>query len=41
MNWLERVKALSTEILNRRGGQMIDVDALLASARDDLEARSE
>jgi|SRR3989304_165383 len=38
--WLTQVNALSQEILERRGGTLMDVDALLQADREDLEARS-
>lgn len=40
-NWLQRVSALSSAILARRGGQTIDVDELMRQDREDLEARSD
>jgi prevent-host-death family protein len=38
--WIAQAKALSQEILKRRGGTPLDVDALLEADREDLEARS-
>ena len=40
-NWLHQADRLVTEILVRRKGRMIDVDALLAQDRADLEARDD
>ncbi|MFC2023811.1 type II toxin-antitoxin system prevent-host-death family antitoxin [Chloroflexota bacterium] len=37
--WVAESDALAAEILRRRGGEPIDLDALWAAARDDLEAR--
>jgi prevent-host-death family protein len=37
--WVTDSQALAAEILARRGGEQLDVDALWAAARDDLEAR--
>jgi prevent-host-death family protein len=38
--WIAQANALSQEILKRRGGAPLDVDALLKIDREDLEARS-
>jgi hypothetical protein len=40
-NWLRLADRLAAEILARRKGRMIDVDALLALDRADLEARDD
>ena len=37
--WVAESDALAAEILARRGGEQLDVDALWDAARDDLEAR--
>ena len=37
--WLARTDALAAQILERRGGEPIDVDALLDAVRADREAR--
>jgi prevent-host-death family protein len=37
--WLAANEALAEEILARRGGEPLDVDALWKAAREDLEAR--
>jgi prevent-host-death family protein len=37
--WLAESDALAAEILARRGGEQLDLDALWDAARDDLEAR--
>ena len=37
--WVVESDALAAEILARRGGERLDVDALWDAARDDLEAR--
>lgn len=37
--WVAKTDALGAEILARRGGAQLDVDALWAAARDDLAAR--
>jgi prevent-host-death family protein len=37
--WLARSDALAADILKRRGGQPLDLDAILAADRADLEAR--
>ena len=39
--WRWAAEKLSAAILERRGGKMLDVDALWASAREDLEARDD
>ncbi|MCC7353793.1 MAG: type II toxin-antitoxin system Phd/YefM family antitoxin [Anaerolineae bacterium] len=39
--WLAESEALSAEILKRRHGQPLDVDALWQAARADLEARDD
>jgi hypothetical protein len=38
-NWLTASDELSSRILHRRGGRPVDVDALLAAAKEDLENR--
>jgi len=37
--WLAANQALAEQILARRGGEPLDVDALWKAAREDLEAR--
>jgi prevent-host-death family protein len=37
--WVTDSRALAAEILARRGGEHLEVDALWDAARDDLEAR--
>jgi prevent-host-death family protein len=37
--WLVESNTLADQILDRRGGEPIDVDALWDAAREDLEAR--
>ena len=37
--WMAESDALAADILSRRGGEPLDVDALWDAARDDLEAR--
>lgn len=37
--WLTESDGLASEILARRGGEPLDLDALWVAARDDLEAR--
>ena len=37
--WLAANQELAQEILARRGGEPLDVDALWQAAREDLEAR--
>lgn len=37
--WLAESDALAADILERRGGQPLDLDAILAADRADLEAR--
>ena len=37
--WVAESSALAADILLRRGGEQLDVDALWGAARDDLEAR--
>lgn len=37
--WLARNHELSAQILQRRQGKSVDVDAILKSAREDLESR--
>ena len=37
--WLAESDALAAEVLARRGGEQLDVDALWDAARDELEAR--
>lgn len=37
--WMAESDRLTAEILERRGGKPLDVDALWQAARDDLEAR--
>jgi prevent-host-death family protein len=37
--WVTDSQALAAEIVARRGGEQLDVDALWDAARDDLEAR--
>ena len=39
--WLAANEELAQEILARRGGEPIDVDALWKAAREDLEARDD
>ncbi len=39
--WLAASRALDAQILERRGGEPIDVDRLLREARADLEARDD
>jgi prevent-host-death family protein len=39
--WLAESDALAADILKRRGGQPLDLDAILAADRADLEARDE
>lgn len=39
--WLDQVNSLSADILERRGGQDIDVDSILDAGRIDLETRSD
>lgn len=39
--WIRATKALSDRILERRNGELIDVDALLAADKADLEGRDE
>ena len=39
-NWVAETDALVTEILARRGGQLIPVDDLLREDREELEERS-
>jgi prevent-host-death family protein len=39
--WLHQAGELAADILKERGGRMIDVDALLAQDRADLEARDD
>ncbi len=39
--WLDQVNQLSAEILERRGGEGIDVESILETNRADLEARSD
>jgi hypothetical protein len=39
--WLAESRALATEILTRRQGKPLDVDALWQDTRADLEARDE
>ena len=39
--WLAESDALAAEILARRGGQPIDVDALMEAVRADREARDD
>ena len=38
-SWLAKNRALAQEILARRGGEPLDVDALWRAAREELEAR--
>jgi prevent-host-death family protein len=38
-HWVAESDALAARILDRRGGEPLDVDALWTAARDDLEAR--
>ncbi len=40
-NWLNENERLSEQILARRQGEALDVDALWQSAKNDLEARDE
>jgi len=40
-DWLARSDALAADILASRGGRPLDIDALLAADRADLEARDE
>lgn len=40
-DWVARSDALAADILARRGGEPLDLDALLAADRADLEARDE
>jgi prevent-host-death family protein len=40
-DWIARSDALAADILARRGGKPLDVDALLAADRADLEARDD
>jgi PHD/YefM family antitoxin component YafN of YafNO toxin-antitoxin module len=37
--WAAETDALAAEILARRGGESLNLDALWAAVRDDLEAR--
>lgn len=37
--WVARNNALAAEILERRGGEPLDLDAVWSAAREDLEAR--
>jgi prevent-host-death family protein len=39
--WLKRSAELSEQILARRGGKLIDVDAILKADRADLEERDD
>ena len=39
--WMQAAKALSKNILERRHGELIDVQAILAADRADLEGRDE
>ncbi len=39
--WLARSDALAARILERRGGEPLDVDAIWREARADLEARDD
>jgi prevent-host-death family protein len=39
--WLVECEKLSTDILERRGGEALDLDALWQAARADLEARDD
>lgn len=39
--WIAKSDRLAAEILARRAGQLLDVDALWQAARADLEARDE
>jgi len=39
--WMATTKALANEILDRRGGEMIDVGDILAASRAELEQRSD
>lgn len=39
--WLRDAARLRDEILARRGGKLLDVDALWRAAREDLEARDD
>lgn len=40
-DWVARSDALAADILAQRGGKPLDIDALLAADRADLEARDE
>jgi len=40
-DWVARSDALAADILARRGGEPLDIDALLAADRADLEARDD
>ena len=40
-DWVARSDALAADILARRGGKPLDIDALLAADRADLEGRDE
>lgn len=39
--WLARSEQLSAEILQRRQGEFVDVEAILQAARVDLETRND
>ena len=39
--WVAESEKLTAEIMARRGGQLLDVDALWQAARADLETRDE
>jgi prevent-host-death family protein len=40
-DWVARSDALAADILARRGGEPLDIDALMAADRADLEARDD
>ena len=40
-DWVARSDALAADILARRDGELLDIDALMAADRADLEARDD
>lgn len=39
VDWMKVTQALAAEILEKRGGKWVDVDAILGDSREDLEGR--
>jgi prevent-host-death family protein len=39
LSWMQQARALASEVLERRAGEMVDVETILLASREDLEGR--